>query len=223
LIGKYKINRQLLKEGYVKMSNTAATMSNTPTPTPPPPGKNVNLVYNDKVTLPASLIAYMNAPDPTDAYEIRTAAGLQRSSLAPIEDCPEKRLMFAILNDAIAVLTGHCYSKNKNAYLNAHRWIFEEDLWEWATPFTFSFVCEALGLTPSYMRKGIKKELQRQKRLKAHEVRVSSRVMVKRGVGNIAVDGKSGATPAELTMSRNRRRQRTAQGTYIRTYATGRV
>jgi hypothetical protein len=68
---------------------------------------------------------------------------------------PEKKLMFAILEDAIS-----CYQKNVTAHSVKGKRFFEETKnWivaagnDWI--FSFDNVCEALGLNPQYVRQGL--------------------------------------------------------------------
>ena len=82
---------------------------------------------------------------------------------------PEKRLMLAILEDAI-----QCFQNNlpaqtvikKRLFDEAEEWIFKRGE-DWI--FSFDHVCEALGFTPEYVRQGLVrwKEKQRTKNLKA--------------------------------------------------------
>jgi hypothetical protein len=68
---------------------------------------------------------------------------------------PEKRLMLALLEDAI-----HCFRDNllpqtarkKKLFDETEAWILEKD-GDWV--FSFDQVCEALGFTPEYMRQGL--------------------------------------------------------------------
>jgi hypothetical protein len=68
---------------------------------------------------------------------------------------PEKKLMFAILEDAIS-----CYQKNVTSHSVKGKRFFEETKnWivaagnDWI--FSFDNVCEALGLNPQYVRQGL--------------------------------------------------------------------
>jgi hypothetical protein len=68
---------------------------------------------------------------------------------------PEKKLMFAILEDAIS-----CYQSNLTAHSVRGKRFFEETKsWivavgsDWI--FSFENVCEALGLNPQYVRQGL--------------------------------------------------------------------
>ena len=68
---------------------------------------------------------------------------------------PEKKLMLAILEDAIA-----CYqkylsardSKGKALFSEAAEWVEEKGS---ASVFSFDSVCETLGLNPDYLRRGL--------------------------------------------------------------------
>ena len=87
---------------------------------------------------------------------------LQRNTLME----PEKRLMMAILEDAI-----HCFQDNvladtgkaKKLFQDAEQWILKEGA-DWI--FSFGNLCELLELDPQYLRAGL--TLWKQKRL-AHE------------------------------------------------------
>ena len=77
---------------------------------------------------------------------------------------PEKRLMLAVLDDAI-----NCYRDNLFSPRGKARRLFDEAE-EWiVTPggdrvFSFDNVCESLGLNPEYLRRGLQrwKETHRQ-------------------------------------------------------------
>jgi hypothetical protein len=74
---------------------------------------------------------------------------------------PEKRLMLAVLEDAI-----RCYQDNLHARASKRKRLFDETE-EWivtaADDYVFSFrhVCEALGLSPEYLRQGMLRWKQR--------------------------------------------------------------
>lgn len=68
---------------------------------------------------------------------------------------PEKRLMAAILEDAIETLEDHWTAsggKKRRLFEEAEAWIFSDDA-DWV--FSFVSVCGALGLDPDYLRKGV--------------------------------------------------------------------
>jgi len=77
---------------------------------------------------------------------------------------PEKRLMLALLEDAI-----HCFQDNlpaqtarkKKLLEETEDWIRESD-GDWI--FSFDQVCEALGFTPDYVRQGLLRWKEKQKR-----------------------------------------------------------
>ena len=79
---------------------------------------------------------------------------------------PEKRLMLAILDDAINCYQDNLFSqrvKNKRLFDEAEEWIVTAG-GEWI--FSFDHVCESLGFNPEYVRRGLLqwKEKSRQKR-----------------------------------------------------------
>lgn len=77
---------------------------------------------------------------------------------------PEKGLMLAILEDAIATYQKYLSardSKGKNLFRDAEDWILERNS-DWL--YSFNNICEVLGMDPSYVRQGLvrwkEKELQ---------------------------------------------------------------
>jgi hypothetical protein len=75
---------------------------------------------------------------------------------------PEKRLMLAILEDAI-----HCFQDNvlaqsgkaKTRFDEVQEWIVERDR-DWV--FSFESICEELGFDPRYVRQGLLRWKQQQ-------------------------------------------------------------
>jgi hypothetical protein len=69
---------------------------------------------------------------------------------------PERRLMVAILEDAVSCLSkdprGSLHQKKK-AFEEAHSWVNANDTDGWV--FSFTNVCETLGFDPSYLRRGL--------------------------------------------------------------------
>jgi len=68
---------------------------------------------------------------------------------ARASDTPEKRLMFAVLLDAVIQLQG----RNATDVAEVEEWIrgtTGDD-----TPFSFRNICEALGIDPTYLRRGL--------------------------------------------------------------------
>ena len=69
---------------------------------------------------------------------------------------PERRLMVAILEDAVSCLSKGPHRsphQQKKAFNEAHAWINAEDADGWF--FSFTNVCETLGFDPSYLRRGL--------------------------------------------------------------------
>jgi hypothetical protein len=68
---------------------------------------------------------------------------------------PEKRLMLAVLEDAIACFQKHVTArdgKGKAIFRDAETWILEEDR-DWL--FLFDNICEVLAMNPQYVRNGL--------------------------------------------------------------------
>lgn len=68
---------------------------------------------------------------------------------------PEKKLMLAILEDAIACYQKYLFardSKGKALFQEAEEWLEEVN---GAGVFAFDSVCETLGLNPDYLRRGM--------------------------------------------------------------------
>lgn len=66
---------------------------------------------------------------------------------------PEKRLMLAILKDAITSFQEYLCARDrrgKSLFREAEEWILDEDR---DSVFSFDNVCEALGFEPGYIRK----------------------------------------------------------------------
>jgi hypothetical protein len=69
---------------------------------------------------------------------------------------PEKKLMLAVLEDAIACYQKYFFArdgKGKALFLEAESWV-EERSGEGV--FSFDSVCEILGLDPAYLRRGMR-------------------------------------------------------------------
>jgi len=68
---------------------------------------------------------------------------------ARVTDVPEKRLMFAVLLDAVIQLQG----RNQKDAAEAEEWIRAADGDE--SPFSFRNICEALGIETGYLARGL--------------------------------------------------------------------
>jgi hypothetical protein len=68
---------------------------------------------------------------------------------------PEKRLMLAVLEDAISCFQKYAFardSRSKPFFADAEQWIFAQaDDWL----FSFENICEVLGFNPKYVRAGL--------------------------------------------------------------------
>src|SRR3989344_3051349 len=87
-------------------------------------------------------------PDPLAPYEffesIRGSLFLQ----------PEKRLMLALLEDAVRIFRKYVESPHNRMYQEAIDWIADT---EGDSIFSFGNICVALGLNPDYIRRGLMK------------------------------------------------------------------
>lgn len=69
----------------------------------------------------------------------------------------EKRLMIAILEDAVAVYLGHrepTTSKRRRLFRDTERWLRSRDK-TWI--FSFERICEMLDLDPAWIRRGLRR------------------------------------------------------------------
>ncbi len=74
-----------------------------------------------------------------------------------IEQDPAKRLMLAVLEDAIDCFQKNLFAadaKEKSEFRDAEEWIEEENN-DW--PFSFNNICEALGFDTQYLREGLRR------------------------------------------------------------------
>ena len=68
---------------------------------------------------------------------------------------PEKKFMFAILEDAVACFQKYIFAhdgRGKGIFRETEDWILEENS-DWI--FSFENICEVLGFNPSYVRQGL--------------------------------------------------------------------
>jgi hypothetical protein len=91
--------------------------------------------------------------------------------LTPLE--PEKKLMFAVLEDAIICFQRFLRAKNskqKKLHQEAVSWIFDRsDNWV----FSFENICAACGLDPDYLRMGLLNWMHQRKPLKAPRAKLA--------------------------------------------------
>ena len=68
---------------------------------------------------------------------------------------PEKKLMLAVLEDAISCFQSHVFArdrKEKVLFQEAEHWVQDTNS---DGPFSFTNVCETLGFAPDYLRQGL--------------------------------------------------------------------
>lgn len=81
--------------------------------------------------------------------------GSQWDSDTGLHNQPEKRLMLAILVDAVECFQKHApkhQGKPDRLFRASREWIFQDDL-KW--PFSFLNICDAVGIDPRYLRNGL--------------------------------------------------------------------
>ena len=83
-----------------------------------------------------------------DGYADAVTARLFDTLTSPGE-VPERRLMAAVLFDAVL----HLSRRGSKGAAEAVRWIHARD--DESTPFSFTSVCEALGLDPAHLARGL--------------------------------------------------------------------
>jgi len=88
---------------------------------------------------------------------------------------PEKRLMLAVLQDAVNCFQDNILAQSgtkRRLFEEAQEWIFEENN-DWI--FSFANICEVFGLHPQYVRQGLlrwkRETLLERTRAKVSEVR----------------------------------------------------
>jgi len=107
------------------------------------------------MTMPASLFAIHDTgklfePDtllPTQFYAMFKNSQYRE---------PERRLMVAILEDAVSCVSTdlhRCNLRQRKQYEEAKAWVTTDDESEWI--FSFKNICEVLGMDPSYLRHGL--------------------------------------------------------------------
>jgi hypothetical protein len=81
---------------------------------------------------------------------------------------PEKRLMLAILEDAISRYQENMFSQDKRGkrhFQEVQEWIADADN-DWI--FSFENVCESLGLNPDYVRQGLLRWKKKGRQMPSH-------------------------------------------------------
>ena len=87
-----------------------------------------------------------------------SATGNDPLAEEPSERTPERALMLAVLEDAVACYAGRLKAPRENPKIlrrQAAFWLACED---WDSPFSFNNVCEALALDPTAIRERILRE-----------------------------------------------------------------
>ncbi|MGH7802850.1 MAG: hypothetical protein ACREQJ_00755 [Candidatus Binatia bacterium] len=75
---------------------------------------------------------------------------------------PEKRLMLAVLEDAVATFQRYVDARNRRGqrlFREAEEWVLSDDT-EW--PFAFENICHTLDIEPDFLRRGLARWKERQ-------------------------------------------------------------
>ena len=106
---------------------------------------------DSQTRLYATAMITLFQPDELAAYEFRKT--LERKSILE----PEKRLMFAVLEDAILCFQRYINAtarKERQIHQDAAAWIFDA---EDNRMVSFKFVCDICGFDAEFMRMGLRK------------------------------------------------------------------
>jgi hypothetical protein len=96
-----------------------------------------------------------------------------------LQNQPEKRLMLAILLDAVECFQKYApldRRKPDRLFKATEEWIFEDD-YKW--PFSFLNICDAVGIDPRYLRNGLQQWNNTQSR-KGSSLKVASPIKIRR-------------------------------------------
>ena len=120
------------------------------------------MIPETKIALPRRLVSAID--EPMRDIEDRLASLFQPDTLLAAHYFellrtknlePEKKLMLAVLEDAVACFLRYVTardSRRKAIFQEVEKWIRKEDI-DWL--FSFENVCEALDLNPNYVRRGL--------------------------------------------------------------------
>ena len=90
---------------------------------------------------------------------------------------PEKRLMLAILKDAVSTFQADLFAANAKSsrrFEQAKDWISETD-GDWV--FSFQNICEHLGLNPAYVRNGLLRWMEKKLAKRQLDARVARKIV----------------------------------------------
>ena len=107
------------------------------------------------MTMPASFIASHDSGKLFEPDAILPEQFYTMFKKSPYRE-PERRLMVAILEDAVSCLStdlSECNFRQRRQYEEAKDWITTDEEDEWI--FSFRNICEFLGMDPSYLRRGL--------------------------------------------------------------------
>jgi hypothetical protein len=113
---------------------------------------------------------------PDSLAPVQFADTMQRS--VPLE--PEKRLMLAVLEDAVMCFQDNLFTRDKKKrqlFMEVEQWLFEEQS---DRLFAFETLCQTLNLNPHYFRRGLRlwqeSRAKNELNLKSHAQRAGKQV-----------------------------------------------
>lgn len=110
---------------------------------------------NKSMTVPASMLAIYDTGKLFEPDTILPAQFYAMFKSSQYRE-PERRLMVAILEDAVSCLSTDlrvCNQRQKKQYEEAKHWVTTDEDSEWI--FSFKNICEVLGMDPDYLRHGL--------------------------------------------------------------------
>lgn len=100
--------------------------------------------------------------DTGDFTAISASSDLEILGFGGIDDRqPEKRLMLAVLLDAVECYQKHARDETHNLFRDIEEWIIADDR-QWL--FSFVNICEAVDIDPKYLRNGLSQWKEQQSR-----------------------------------------------------------
>lgn len=98
-----------------------------------------------------SFTRHIFSPDPVARFQYEKVHGVKQQQA---DQEALRALMLAVLEDGIACFQGYYFQPsrtNEKFFREAEEWIWSED----ESVFSFNTICEALGLDPGRLRKGL--------------------------------------------------------------------
>lgn len=111
-------------------------------------GRSLIPLGSDRTNLAHPGLTFLGR-DPTDVYHYLAV------SQSVAEHDPEKKLMLAVLENAMQVFSKNVCAtgvERRELAREVEEWVASTDV---DAPFSFENICDALGISPNYIRKGL--------------------------------------------------------------------